>query len=82
MIQTTCRLHDGDQRWRVSHTIYAGGGPGEVTALVGGEEVPVVFGWTGGRPFLRVGTATPVDLVDGPVELDGPRARWRWRVVR
>ena len=82
IIQAQYRLHDGDQRWRVSQTIYAGGEPGSTTAVVDGEEVPVIFGWTGGRAYLRVGDRVPVDLTDGPVELEGPRARWRWRVAK
>lgn len=91
VIQVLYRLHEGDQRWRVSKMVYLGAEPSSAVAVVDGQEVVVVAGWWNGRARLwidRTGTDQPIstlpvlaELADGPVELEGPRARWRWRVV-
>ncbi len=89
-------LPHGDQRWRGAHPVYPDDRYGSCVAIVAGAEVIVVFGWHDGRALLWRSEGTEIvagdlidarqlpilaDLGDGAVELNGPKARWRWRMV-
>jgi hypothetical protein len=86
-IQVQCLPH-GQQRWKAHHAVHPGDAHSSCVARLGDEEVIIVYGWQEGTPMLwrtkgaKVDELVKVaDLAEGPVQLDGPRARWRWRVA-
>jgi hypothetical protein len=97
MIKIEFELNDRPGVWEIHPFLHVTEPNGSGTALIRGKPTVIMFGWVDGIPGVweldgptygttkgRVVTGTVAQLADlreGPYEVPGPVARWRFTLV-